>query len=114
MLKRFYFKDRLVDNFWHCLSHAIGSSWSSLVVWNALIWAHAPIRFIISWRLYKAYEMMYDRLNAANAVGENVEIKIACVPYKIMLYLAYNINNLEIVCLLGLSGITSNSPYGIY
>lgn len=106
----------MVKNFWPWVSHAISSTPRAYVIWNILIWAHAPIRFLGSRLLYNSYKLLFTRMiDDAARQGKTADTSFGCCccnNYKVMIACAHLINNLEIICLLSLSVVTSHSVYG--
>lgn len=78
-----------------------------MIVWNTLMWAHAPAQLLVSHLLYTTYKMLYNDSRLSN---KGVKF-FNWLPYKCVLFLAYQVINLEILSFLLLSP-TSKLNYG--
>lgn len=87
-------------NFWPLISDAIGTSTSTVLVWNVLIWIDAPIRFIGSRLLYCAYCRLYEQKHGDQQPKRKL--------LRVMIFIAHHVNNFEVIFLLFLSSVPVN------
>lgn len=99
-------KKRRLNSFWPIISDSITTTKDNTIVWNTLIWAHAPAQILISRLLYDTYMRIYKRHSSSENDFSASSAQANSNRYRKLgntIILAHYINNLEIVSFLLLS-----------